>query len=90
MVCGLTARTRTSLAATTSRLSAVAGQPVCSWNRARAAGTGSLARQVAGVTSPAASHPRARAAAICPAPRKPTRSGGFVEGLTRGPPRGKD
>jgi len=64
IVCGLTARTKTSLPLTTSRLSPVAGHPVSSWNFARAAATGSLALEVVGVISPAASQPRASAAAI--------------------------
>ena len=72
MFWGLTARTRTSLSRTTARLSAEAGQPAWAEKVCRAEGTGSLARQASGRTSPAWTQARARAVAMRPAPRKPT------------------
>src|SRR4051812_15716333 len=72
IVCGLTARTITSLAASTLALSPPGRTPVSAAKASRAWGSGSLADSRSGVVNPAASQPRASAAAILPAPTKPT------------------
>src|SRR5437763_3887937 len=73
IVCGLTARTITSLVASTLALSPPGRTPVSAAKASRAWGSGSLADSRSGAVSPAASQPRASAAAILPAPTKPIR-----------------
>src|SRR5262249_31315879 len=72
--CGLTARTRTSLPAMTSRLETRVAAPVAQANDSLAWTTGSLARRGSVFANRAASQPLARAVAICPAPKKPIRT----------------
>src|SRR5262249_3839841 len=78
IVCGLTARTITSLAARTLALSPPGRTPVSAAKASPAWGSGSLAGSRSGVVSPAASQPRARAAAILPAPTKPIRGTALI------------
>ena len=73
MLCGLTASTSTSLRSTTGGFASKTSIPASVRQGVRAAASGSLARIVAGVGTPARSMPRIRAVAILPAPMKPQR-----------------
>src|SRR5262245_60405906 len=74
MVCGLTARTSTSLRRATSTFASKTSMPVSARKAVRAVSSGSLALIASRVASPARIIPLIRAVAILPEPMKPQRA----------------